>query len=192
MDSIFTMHRRDHRERQRADCKAICAIESSNRRKMVRVCDDWVCMCQHSPVLLSHGEGAQPRQTGDRTTPLGMEQTKGGDTTTTPEIPSAIYSPTVFDSTRSSKSSGRSIVQRMSSVSIRRTTTFDKHITVFYFTDWSPEIYRAARQGPWMQLAVDRHRFKRRIQQTELVLGNIFTDVPRNKMWFYVNNKLCV
>ena len=83
-------------------------------------------------------------------------------------------------------------MQRMSSLSIRRTVTFDKHITVFQLGDWSPEIYRAARKGPWMQLAVDGHRFKRRIRQTELALGNIFTDSHRNKMWFYVNNKLCV
>ena len=80
----------------------------------------------------------------------------------------------------------------MSSLSVRRTVTFDKRITVFRFNDWSPEVYRAARKGQWMQLAVDGHRFKRRIQQTELALGNIFTNVHRDKMWFYVNNKLCV
>ena len=79
----------------------------------------------------------------------------------------------------------------MSSLSVRRTVTFDNRLTVFRFNDWSPEIYRAARKGQWIQLAVDGQRFKRRIQQTELALGNIFTDNHRNKMWFYVN-KLCV
>ena len=50
--------------------------------------------------------------------------------------------------------------------------------------------YRAARKGPRIQLAVDRHRFKHRVQQT---LANIFTDSHRDKMWFYVNNnKSCV
>ena len=121
-----------------------------------------------------------------------MERIKGRDSTITPKISGAIYRSTVFDSTRPSESGGRSIVQRMSSLSVRRTISFDKHITVFRFNDWSPEVYRAARKGPWMQLAVDRHRFKRRIQQTELALGNIFTDNHRNKMWLYVNNKLCV
>ena len=83
-------------------------------------------------------------------------------------------------------------MQRMSSLSVRRAVTFDEHITVFRFSDWSPEMYRAARKGPWMQLAIDGQRFKRRIQQTELALGNIFTDNHRNEMWLYVNNKLCV
>ena len=80
----------------------------------------------------------------------------------------------------------------MSSLSVRRTVTFDKRITVITLTDWPTDVYRAARKGQWMQLAVDRHRFKRRIQQTELALINIFTDSHRDKMWFYVNNKLCV
>ena len=191
MGTVCTMHRRDRRQRQRTDCKAICAIESTDRRKMVRVCDDRVRVCQHSPVLLPLGEGTQPRQTRDRATTSGMGRTEGRDSTSTSEIPDTVYGPAMFCPVRPSESRGRSIVQRMSAVSIRRTTTFDKHITVFYFTDWSPEIYRAARKGPWMQLAVDGHRFKRRIQQTELALGNIFTDYHRDKMWFY-ENKLCV
>ena len=118
-----------------------------------------------------------------------MEQAEGCDTTI---ASSTIYRPTVFGSVRPSESRGRSIVQRMSSLSVRRAVTFDEHITVFRFSDWSPEMYRAARKGPWMQLAIDGQRFKRRIQQTELALGNIFTDNHRNEMWLYVNNKLCV
>ena len=82
-------------------------------------------------------------------------------------------------------------MHRMHSISIRRTVTFDKRITVYLLDYWAPELYRAARKGSWMQLAVDRHRFKRRIQLTEVALGNIFTDIHRDKMWFYVN-KLCV
>ena len=82
-------------------------------------------------------------------------------------------------------------MHRMSSLSIRRTVTFDKHITVYRLDYWAPEMYSAARKGPWLQLAVDRHRFKRRIQLTEVALGNIFTDIHRDKMWLYVN-KLCV
>ena len=113
-----------------------------------------------------------------------MEQAERCDTT--------IYRPTVFDSVQPSESRGRSIVQRMSSLSVRRSVTFDKRITVFRFSDWPPEIYRAARKGPWIQLAIDRQRFERRIQQTELALGNIFTNNHRNKMWLHINNKLCV
>ena len=86
-------------------------------------------------------------QARDCTTTAGMEQAEGCDTT--------IYRPTVFDSVRPSVSRGRSIGQRMSSLSVRRAVTFDNHITVFRFSDWSPEIYRAARKGQWMQLVVD-------------------------------------
>jgi len=41
-----------------------------------------------------------------------------------------------------------------------------------------------------MQITVDRHRFSRRIKRTELSLGEIFTDVHREKMLCYIN-KMC-
>ena len=191
MGTVCTTHRRDRRERQRIDRQTICAIESSDRRKVARVCEDGVNMCQHYPVLLPLGEETQPRQTWDCTTTFGMDRAERRDSTSTSEISDTVYGPAMFYSVQPPESRRRSLVQRMSAVSIRQTVTFDKHITVFRLNDWSPEIYRAARKGLWMQLAVDRHRFKRRIQQTELVLGNIFTDSHRDKMWFYVNNKLC-
>ena len=120
-----------------------------------------------------------------------MDRAEGYYSTTTPETSGVIYHPTLQLSARSLESRGNSIVLRMSYLSVRRAVTFDKCITIFRFKGWSPEIYRATRRGQWMQLAVDGHRFKRRIQQTELALRNIFTDIHRNKIWFYVN-KLCV
>ena len=48
--------------------------------------------------------------------------------------------------------------------------------------DLSPEIYRKARKGPRMRLTLDRHRFQRRINQTEEVFGDIFSEAHREKI----------
>lgn len=65
---------------------------------------------------------------------------------------------------------------------VSRTVSFATDVTVFIPLDWSPETYRLARQGPWLQIAVDRHRFMRRIRQTENDLANIFTIEHRDRM----------
>lgn len=179
------------RSRQQPTRKAVRTTKPTHRREVLHIGDDRVRVCRHSSILLPLGEGTQPEQERYRSTTPGMDCAEGDYSTTSPETSGAIYHPTLQLSTRSSESGGSSIVRGMSSLSVRRTVTFDKRITVFRFNDWSPEVYRAARKGQWMQLAVDGHRFKRRIQQTELALGNIFTDNHRNKMWFYVN-KLCM
>ena len=191
MGRICTMHRRHQRERQQLDCETIRGTKSNDRREMARFGDNRVCLCRHSPVLLPLCEGAQTEQAGHRTTTSGMVHAEGSDTASTSKVSGAGCCPAVLDSIGPSELGGGSIVHRMHSISIRRTVTFDKRITVYLLDYWAPELYRAARKGPWMQLAVDRHRFKRRIQLTEVALGNIFTDIHRDKMWFYVN-KLCV
>jgi len=73
-------------------------------------------------------------------------------------------------------------VQRMQSFSVRRKVLFDAcNITLFTPTDWSAEDYCDARKGQWMQFACDRFRFDRRIKETELLLGNIFSIEHRER-----------
>jgi hypothetical protein len=62
---------------------------------------------------------------------------------------------------------------RMRSISVERTVKFDERLIVYKLNDWPADVYREARRGQWMQYAADRCRFKRRIRQTELKLGNI-------------------
>jgi hypothetical protein len=72
------------------------------------------------------------------------------------------------------------ITFRMQSLSVASTVKFDERITVHKLNDWPADVYRESRRGQWMQYAVDRYRFKRRIRQTEIKLGNIFSDEHRN------------
>ena len=68
----------------------------------------------------------------------------------------------------------------------RKSISFNSHVTVFRFVD----NYANERKGKWMRAAVDRHRFRRRIQQTELSLGDIFSESHRLKMSSYVNKNM--
>jgi hypothetical protein len=71
---------------------------------------------------------------------------------------------------------------RMQSLLVARTVKFDERVTVYKQNDWPADVYMEARRGQWMQYAVDRCRFKRRIRQTEILLGNIFSDEHRNRI----------
>ena len=64
-----------------------------------------------------------------------------------------------------------------------RNVLFNDVVRVYEPVDWPPDDYMNARKGgEWMQAAVDRHRFSRRIKQTESELGDIFTDAHRLKV----------
>jgi hypothetical protein len=115
-----------------------------------------------------------------------MDCVEGDCSSTTPETSDVSDSSTLHVPVRSSEYGRGSIVYGMSSLSVRPTVTFSANVTVHKFIDRAPD----ARKGPWMQLAVDRHRFQRRIRQTELALGTIFTVEHRNKMLYYINNKI--
>jgi hypothetical protein len=81
----------------------------------------------------------------------------------------------------------------MQSLLVIRTVKFDERITVYELNDWPADVYLEARRGQWMQHAVDRCRFKRRIKQTEIELGNIFSDDHRKKAKFTpVSAGLCL
>jgi hypothetical protein len=70
----------------------------------------------------------------------------------------------------------------MQSLLVIKTVKFDERITVYELNDWPVDVYLEARRGQWMQHAVDRCRFKRRIKQTEIELGNTFSDDHRKKI----------
>jgi hypothetical protein len=73
------------------------------------------------------------------------------------------------------------IAFRMQSLLVARTVKFDDRVIVHTLNDWPADVYREVRRGQWMQYAVDRSRFKRRIRQTEIKLGNIFSNEHRNR-----------
>ena len=58
----------------------------------------------------------------------------------------------------------------------KATVRFDRRVEVHCDDRWPPEVYTEARRGRcWIQAAADRHRFRRRIQQTAIVLNPILT-----------------
>lgn len=71
-------------------------------------------------------------------------------------------------------------MQRMFPILSRnKSVTFADVVTVRYQSTWSEADYRAARRGPWMTMAVDRHRFRRRIEKLSKILTPILTDEHR-------------
>lgn len=53
---------------------------------------------------------------------------------------------------------------------------------VSQMAEWS-EAYEEARKGPWVQIALDRERFHKRITDTEAVLNPILLDCHRQKIF---------
>jgi len=60
----------------------------------------------------------------------------------------------------------------ISSVRRVQSASFDLRVTVYPADDYD-------RRGSWMHAAVDRMRFTRRIEQTELILAPVLNDVHR-------------
>ena len=73
-------------------------------------------------------------------------------------------------------------MHRMQSLSVRKRVRFSDRVDIYELNDWTAEDYRDARKGPWLHYAADRHRFKRRIRQTELILRDILTDSHRDRV----------
>jgi len=112
-----------------------------------------------------------------------MEQAEGGNTTTTHQVPAHRCGRDVLESTEPLQPGERVIVSGMQSLSVRKRVRFsDRPNDVFELNDWTAQDYRNARKGPWLHYAADRHRFKRRIKQTELVLRDILTDSHRDRV----------
>ena len=182
MDSVRTNIRANRRESSTDNGESIREILLARRRKMVRVGDDGVRVCGHSSVLLPPNSGSPTEQEGNRATTRRMEHVEGGRSADVRKVSRSDNDSDLFVSSRPLQPGGSAIVPGMLSLSIKRIVSFDNRVIVYTPIDWSYNAYREARKGPWMQLAIDRHRFRRRIKETEHALGAIFTDDHRDKV----------
>jgi Phosphatase-1 catalytic subunit binding region len=182
MGTVRTIIRTNRRESPTDSGESVCKILHPHRREVARVGDDGLRMCGHSTILLSSDSRTPTEQAGNRSTPQRMEHVEGDHSTGAHEVPSAEHNANVLVASRPLQSGGSALVPRMFSLSIGRNVSFDSNVTVYTPNDWSPRTYRNARKGPWMQHAVDRCRFRRRIKQTEIDLGEIFSDDNRDRV----------
>lgn len=67
--------------------------------------------------------------------------------------------------------------------------TFDSNVKVFNMRVW-PYAYNRARIGEWQQMAVDRFRFQRRINETSEKISRILTAEHRQKMFSTLSDSL--
>ena len=84
-------------------------------------------------------------------------------------------SPTVFERNGTCEPGVGAFVSRVQSTQIRPRVRFSERVEIFELNDWPADIYRQARKGPWMYMAVDRKRFERRIRHSEPILSRILT-----------------
>ena len=155
-------------------CQAVCTLLSTPRRQSARVGVNGIQLRGPQGVLPSRETRTPTELRGNRTTSQGMddvERTTAADPQRTPDTG---VNGNMSRHARSPEPIGTCLVRRVQSFSIRKTVRFDTIVRVYQPTDWSYEDYRSARVGPWMQLAVDRARFKRRIQQTDQLIGHVF------------------
>jgi len=158
-----------------------CETPRTRRRVNVRI-DRHVAQGSSrrpSPLLRSHDGGNSSVQTRNKSTFGRMGQAAVVSNQVRQRSPVRARSPTMFDRNGARESDVGSIVSRMQSTGLRPRVKFSEEIKIYELNDWPSDIYRQARKGPWMYLAVDRKRFERRIRQTESILSRILTDEHR-------------
>lgn len=167
---------RTHRREHHADAgETTRQVHVTHRRRLPHQRYDGVSMCGHQKMVLQHETSQnQAGHDGGSSSTKRMEGIKGTHSTTPLDLSSADNSRTVLVSSRPLQPGGCFDVCKLSSLSFARNVRFNDSVTVYEPYDWSPDVYRAARKGYWMQAALDRHRFKRRIRETEDVIGYIF------------------
>ena len=141
------------RSRQQFARETVRTAKPTHRRKVLPIGDDGVRVCRHSSVLLQRVERTESEQERHRPTTPGMDCAEGDYSSTTPETSDVFDSSTLHVPARSSEYGRGSIVYGMSSLSVRPTVIFSANVTVHKFIDRAPD----ARNGPWIQHAVDRH-----------------------------------
>lgn len=58
---------------------------------------------------------------------------------------------------------------------------FDSNVVTHYMIYWN-YAYRLARIGPWQIFAIDRCRFKRRIEESEKLIAPVFSEQHRESI----------
>lgn len=66
--------------------------------------------------------------------------------------------------------------------STKRRVTFNPKLEVQHLHVWN-YAYREARKGKWMEIALDRSRFKRRIKLVQNIISLILSEQHRNKIF---------
>ena len=169
MGSVRTCLQPEKPESTTDEDESTSSVLHTHRQKMVRVGDERVRMHRHSSILLTSDTSKQR-----------MDQTERRRATTPHKVFDTDVNPDVLISSRPLQP--ESIVSRMFSLSVGRTVSFDNRVSVYTPIDWSPNTYSRARRAPWMELAADRCRFQRRIDLTEVALGDIFSENHRDKV----------
>jgi len=103
-----------------------------------------------------------------------MEQPKGTHVSDARTLPTPVHRSTVL----SLPSTERAILPRM-----QRSVRFTDTIQLFEVDEKGVE----HRRGPWMRVAVDRHRFRRRIHESETIIEPILANTHRDR----IRNLLC-
>src|SRR5664279_974260 len=173
----------DRRPMSRRNATATgCQSELSHRWRVVRLSHNWFQLRRRSGILLERGVGNQTDAQGDRATPRRVGEAEADRAGSTRKVSGHRGDTDVQQSARPLQPGERVLVSGMLSLSVGKRVHFADRDTVNELNDWPAEDYRAARRGPWMQYGVDRHRFKRRIQQTEEILSNVLTESHRNNV----------
>ena len=92
----------------------------------------------------------------------------------------------MFDQNGARESGVGAIVSGIQSTGLRPRVRFSEELEIYELNDWPADIYRQARKGPRLYLAVDRKRFERRMRHTEPILSGILTDEHRMNYQTYV------
>ena len=183
MDTLCIACRANRRSVELSDGETECGCETTDRREVLRVSHNRIFVRRPTRVLLPPGERLETHTPRIISNTRAVDDIKINYPTTVCQVPHIDLDNTVHVRTGSSESRRSPDVYGMSSLSIRRKVLFDNNVTVFTPTDWTFDEYRYARKGYWMQAAADRYRFERRIKQTELIFGNIFTNAHRSRVF---------
>ena len=146
--------------------------ETTDRREILRISHNRIYLRRLERILLPPDERREPHETWYSSTSQRMDRVERYNAEAVCKVPDTNIDHPMYVRTESPESGD---LLGMSTLSIRRTVLFNENITVFTPTDWSADVYRDARRGIWMHMALDRIRFQNRIKRTELLLGNIFS-----------------
>ena len=176
MESAGNLHESSRRQHQTAERTAVCQTSTAHRQPVVRVGHDRVQM-RRSETVFRQGRRTEGNAKGYRSTISRMGETEGTSRPNSSEISETGRHSTVFLPAGPLESTGRAGLFRVQPVSETRRVVFDPILTTVYEdTVWTSDDYRAARIGPWMFAALDRFRFRRRIENFEQNYSRYVTD----------------